>query len=49
MTDFTFTVENAEAARGFIARYPNGRQQSAVMPILDLAQRQNGGRLDSGR
>ncbi len=43
MTDFTFTVENAEAARHFIARYPNGRQQSAVMPILDLAQRQNGG------
>ncbi len=43
MTDFTLTEENAEAAKAFIARYPEGRQQSAVMPILDLAQRQNSG------
>ncbi len=43
MTGFTLTAENAKASKAFIARYPEGRQQSAVMPILDLAQRQNGG------
>ena len=43
MTGFTLTAENAQAAQAFIARYPAGRQESAVMPILDLAQRQNGG------
>lgn len=40
---FAFTAENLEQANTFIARYPEGRQQSAVMPILDLAQRQAGG------
>ncbi len=30
-------------AKTIIARYPAGRQQSAVMPLLALAQRQNGG------
>ncbi|CCG41360.1 complex I 24 kDa subunit family protein [Magnetospirillum molischianum] len=39
---FAFTPESAEQARAFIARYPAGRQQSAVMPLLDLAQRQEG-------
>ena len=43
MTGFTLTEDNIKAAKVFIARYPEGRQQSAVMPILDLAQRQNGG------
>ncbi len=38
---FEFTPENVEKANAFIARYPEGRQQSAVMPLLDLAQRQN--------
>ncbi len=40
---FTFSPENAEQAALLIARYPQGRQQSAVMPLLDLAQRQAGG------
>jgi NADH-quinone oxidoreductase subunit E len=40
---FQFTAENTETAKAVIARYPEGRQQSAVMPLLDLAQRQNGG------
>ncbi len=40
---FQFTAENAETAKTVIARYPEGRQQSAVMPLLDLAQRQNDG------
>ncbi len=41
--DFAFTPENLERARAFIARYPQGKQQSAVLPILDLAQRQHQG------
>lgn len=45
---FEFTAENLEQAKGFIARYPEGRQRSAVMPLLDLAQRQNGGWLPEG-
>ncbi|TVR83078.1 MAG: NADH-quinone oxidoreductase subunit NuoE [Rhodospirillales bacterium] len=40
---FTFSAENLKAARDVIAKYPEGRQASAVMPLLDLAQRQNGG------
>jgi NADH-quinone oxidoreductase E subunit len=38
---FEFTPENLELARRIIAKYPAGRQASAVMPLLDLAQRQN--------
>ncbi len=40
---FAFTPENLEAAKAVIAKYPEGRQASAVMPLLDLAQRQNAG------
>ncbi|MBN8803786.1 MAG: NAD(P)H-dependent oxidoreductase subunit E [Sphingopyxis terrae] len=39
---FAWTKENAEKAKAVIARYPAGRQRSAVMPLLDLAQRQVG-------
>ncbi len=39
---FVWTAENAEKAKEIIARYPAGRQRSAVMPLLDLAQRQVG-------
>ncbi len=39
---FAWTDANAKAAKTFIARYPDGRQQSAVIPLLDLAQRQVG-------
>ncbi len=42
-TEFEFSAENLEKAKGYVARYPEGRQQSAVMPLLDLAQRQCGG------
>ena len=45
---FEFTGENLAQAKEFIARYPEGRQRSAVMPLLDLAQRQNGGWLPEG-
>jgi len=40
---FEFTPENLERAREHIAKYPSGRQASAVLPLLDLAQRQHGG------
>lgn len=40
---FAFTDENLREAKKIIARYPEGRQQSAVMPLLDLAQRQMNG------
>lgn len=39
---FAWTAENAGRARMFVSRYPAGRQQSAIIPLLDLAQRQIG-------
>ncbi len=39
---FAFTADNLKAANAILAKYPDGRQQSAVMPLLDLAQRQLG-------
>lgn len=39
---FAFTPENLAKAKAAIAKYPAGRQRSAVMPILDIAQRQEG-------
>ena len=40
---FEFTPENLKAVEVHIAKYPPGRQASAVLPVLDLAQRQCGG------
>jgi NADH-quinone oxidoreductase subunit E len=40
---FVFTEDNAKRATAAIAHYPKGRQSSAVMALLDLAQRQNDG------
>ncbi len=40
---FAFTPENLEWARARIANYPQGRQQSAVIPLLWRAQEQSGG------
>ena len=39
---FAFSAENQVWAEGVIARYPTGRQQSAVIPILWRAQEQEG-------
>jgi NADH-quinone oxidoreductase E subunit len=39
---FEFTAENLDKAKYHIAKYPAGRQASAVLPLLDLAQRQSG-------
>ena len=40
---FNFTPENLEQAKAHIAKYPPGRQASAVLPLLWIAQYQNGG------
>jgi NADH-quinone oxidoreductase subunit E len=40
---FAFTPENLEWAKARIAKYPPGRQQSAVIPLLWRAQEQSGG------
>ena len=40
--NFEFTPENLEKIKYHIAKYPPGRQASAVLPLLDLAQRQLG-------
>jgi NADH-quinone oxidoreductase subunit E len=39
---FQWTDDNAAKAREIVAHYPEGRQMSAVIPLLDLAQRQVG-------
>jgi NADH-quinone oxidoreductase subunit E len=39
---FAFTAENLARAQRIIAKYPAGRQASAVLPLLDIAQRQSG-------
>ncbi|MFT6077106.1 MAG: NADH-quinone oxidoreductase E subunit [Myxococcota bacterium] len=38
---FHFSQENQIKIKEIIAKYPSDRQKSAVMPLLDLAQRQN--------
>jgi NADH-quinone oxidoreductase subunit E len=39
---FAFTAENEAKAKVIVGRYPPGRQQSAIIPLLDMAQRQVG-------
>jgi len=41
--NFEFTAENLERAKAHIAKYPPGRQASAVLPLLWIAQEQRGG------
>ena len=38
---FAFNRENEAEIKRIVAKYPKGRQASAVMPLLDLAQRQH--------
>ena len=40
---FEFTPENLDRAKAHIAKYPPGRQASAVLPLLWIAQDQNSG------
>lgn len=39
--EFAFTKENIALAKEHIAKYPEGRQQSAILPLLEIAQRQH--------
>jgi len=39
--NFSFSAENEDKIVKIIAKYPEGRQASPVMPLLDLAQRQH--------
>lgn len=41
--DFIFTKENISWAKEQIAKYPKGRQASAIIPLLWQAQKQSGG------
>ena len=40
---FNWSEDNFNRVSEIIKKYPNSRQQSAVIPLLDLAQRQNAG------
>ncbi len=42
-SEFAFTPENLAWAKAQMAKYPEGRQQAAVIPVLWRAQEQNGG------
>ncbi|PCI00666.1 MAG: NADH-quinone oxidoreductase subunit NuoE [Alphaproteobacteria bacterium] len=37
---FSFLKKNEKLIKEIISRYPKGRQKSAIMPLLDLTQRQ---------
>ena len=39
--NFEFNSSSLEAAKNVVAKYPEGKQQSAVMALLYIAQRQN--------
>ena len=43
LESFEFSPDNRARAETYIRRYPEGRQASAVLALLDLAQRQSGG------
>ena len=43
---FEWSETNFSKAKKIIEKYPSGRKQSAVIPLLDLAQRQNKGWLN---
>ena len=40
---FEFTEQNKKRAEAIMSNYPDGHKRAAVIPLLDLAQRQNGG------
>jgi NADH dehydrogenase (ubiquinone) flavoprotein 2 len=42
-TYFDFTVDNYPRVQTILAKYPTNYKQSACIPLLDLAQRQNDG------
>lgn len=45
---FEFNPENLKKIQETVAKYPEARKKSAVMPLLDLAQRQNNNYISQG-
>jgi len=45
---FEFNAESLKKIEAIVAKYPAGKQKSAVMPLLDLAQRQNKNYISKG-
>ena len=43
ITNFSFDKKNLSLAEDIIKKYPPEGKRSAILPLLDLAQRQNGG------
>lgn len=41
-TPFKFTQDNLKRIKDIVGNYPEGHQAAAVIPVLDLAQRQHG-------
>lgn len=46
MSEIAFKPETLEQVNKIIARYPEGRQKSALIPVLHIAQKEFGGWLD---
>lgn len=46
--NFVFTPDRLEKAQEIIARYPEGKQKSALLPLLHLAQEQEGWTSEAG-
>ena len=44
---FSFNTESLDKVKFALSKYPEDRKQSAVMALLDIAQRQNGGWLST--
>ena len=41
--DFTLSTAAAQQAEAIFSRYPENQRASAMLPLLDLVQRENGG------
>lgn len=44
--EIKFSAEKQKEVEGLIARYPEGKQKSALLPVLHVAQQEFGGWLD---
>jgi NADH-quinone oxidoreductase E subunit len=42
-SNFEWSDNNFNKIKNIINKYPQGKQQSAILPVLDIAQRQNNG------
>ena len=44
--EIVFSTESLNKVQEIVARYPEGKQKSALIPVLHLAQKEFGGWLD---